>query len=447
MQIIMPKLGLTMTEGTVTKWCRAEGEAFQQGEILFEFESEKSALEFEAPIAGVLTEVLVAEGQTVPCGTPVCMVRSTIQINNQPAQATAAPIHPSGQNLSPAPALAAATTDGRIHYPATPRAKARAHELQLDLAGLQGSGPEGRIQLSDVEQFWARQGQPALDQTPPAPKMTPVAKRLAADQGVDPAAVASSIPSGRITKEDVARASQAATIATPASPDGELIPLSPTRQVIAQRLSQSAFSALHVTLFTEADATHLVEARAQLNAELPPDQKIAYNALLAAICARALREQPQLNAVFDQAANGIRLLSEINIALAVETERGLATPVLNRVDTLNLAAIQKGYAALIERALAGQLKPADLAGGTFTLTSLGAYEVDGFTPIINPPQVAILGVGRIRPKPVAQHNEVVIRQMLTLSLSFDHRAIDGVPAARFLQRIKQLVERPFALML
>ncbi|HXV98770.1 MAG TPA: E3 binding domain-containing protein, partial [Anaerolineae bacterium] len=252
MQIIMPKLGLTMTEGTVTKWCRAEGEAFQQGEILFEFESEKSALEFEAPITGVLTEILVAEGQTVPCGTPVCMVRSAIQINDQPAQATTAPIHPSGQNLSPTSTLATATTDGRIRYPVTPRAKARAHELQLDLAGLEGSGPEGRIQLKDVEEFWARQEQPALDQTPLAPKMTPVAKRLAADQGVDPAGLASSIPSGRITKEDVARASQAAAIATRASPDGELIPLSPTRQVIAQRLSQSAFSAPHVTLFIEA---------------------------------------------------------------------------------------------------------------------------------------------------------------------------------------------------
>jgi pyruvate dehydrogenase E2 component (dihydrolipoamide acetyltransferase) len=275
------------------------------------------------------------------------------------------------------------------------------------------------------------------------PKLTPVARRMAAEQQLDPATVIVGANSGRITKEDVVRASQATSPAVP----GELIPLSPTRQVIAQRLSQSAFTAPHVTLFTEAEATHLVEARAQLNAELPPEQNISYNTLLAAICAKALREQPQFNAIFDQAAKGIRLQPDINIALAVDTERGLTTPVLARVDTLNLTEIQQGYAALVERAAAGQLRPDDLGGGTFTLTNLGAFEVDSFTPIINPPQLAILGVGRIVAKPVAQQNEVVIRQMITLSLSFDHRIIDGAPAAKFLQRIKQLVERPFALML
>jgi pyruvate dehydrogenase E2 component (dihydrolipoamide acetyltransferase) len=398
MHIIMPKLGLTMTEGTLTKWHKAEGDTFEQGEILFEFESEKSALEFEAPVTGVLTEILVAAGQTAPCGIPVCIVNPiTHSDGNQPAEAAASSIHQQAQTLTPPPSstLAAFRKDGQRRYPATPRAKARANELQLDLVDIQGSGPEERIQLIDVERFWASQ----------------------------------------------------TSISTPASEGGDLIPLSPMRQVIAQRLSQSAFTAPHVTLFAEADATNLVEARAQLNTELPPDQKIAYNTLLAAICARALREQPHFNAVFDQAAQAIRLLPEINIALAVETERGLTTPVLARVDTLSLVAIQRGYAALIERALAGQSLPADLAGGTFTLTNLGAFEIEGFTPIINPPQIAILGVGHIKAKAVAHHNEVAIRQILTLSLSFDHRANDGAPAAQFLQRIKQLVERPFALML
>ncbi|MCL4299432.1 MAG: 2-oxo acid dehydrogenase subunit E2 [Anaerolineae bacterium] len=432
MQIIMPKLGLTMTEGTLTRWRKAEGDPVEPGEILFEFESEKSALEFESPTAGILSEILVAAGQTVPCGTPVCRVGE----GGQPARASAAPAFQKPavpQTTSP---LSVENQANRL--PATPRAKARAHELHVDLPQLQGSGPDGRIQLVDVEQWWAGQPKEA-----PAPKLTPVARRMAAEQQLDPAAVVGGAHVGRITKEDVVRASQTVSPALP----GELIPLSTTRQVIAQRLSQSAFTAPHVTLFTEAEATYLVEARMQLNAELPPEQKISYNTLLVAICAKTLREQPQFNAIFDQAANGIRLQPEINIALAVDTERGLTTPVLARVDTLSLTAIQQGYAALVERAADGQLRPEDLAGGTFTLTNLGAFEVDGFTPIINPPQLAILGVGRIVAKPVVYQNEVVIRQIMALSLSFDHRAIDGAPAAKFLQRIKQLVERPFALML
>ncbi|MBE7470292.1 MAG: 2-oxo acid dehydrogenase subunit E2 [Anaerolineae bacterium] len=418
MRIIMPKLGLTMTEGTLTRWRKMAGDPVKQGEILFEFESEKSALEFESPVAGVLAEILVTVGQTVPCGTPVATL--------EPLATTLDKLGSSEMQAS--------------RQPATPRAKARARELNLNLSQLPGSGPAGRIQLADVEQFWNGQLEAGSVSLPPAlPKMTPVARRMAAEQQLDPSQIAGSTATGRITKDDLARALPPL--------DGDLIPLSPLRQTIAQRLSQSAFTAPHVTLFTEADATPLVEARAQLNAELSPAQKISYNTLLAAICARALREQPQVNALFDQSAQGVRLQKEINIALAVDTERGLTTPVLRRVDTLSLVSIQQGYAALIEQALAGELRPDDLAGGTFTITNLGAFEVDGFTPIINPPQMAILGAGRIAAKPVARENEVVIRQMMTLSLSFDHRALDGAPAARFLQRVKQLIERPFALML
>lgn len=422
MRIIMPKLGLTMTEGTLTRWCKTAGDPVEQGEILFEFESEKSALEFESPMAGVLADILVAAGQTVPCGTPVATLK--------PLTATAGKSAASGE-------LQAA------RQPATPRAKARARELNLDLSQLAGSGPAGRIQLADVERFWTSQPEAVSASPPPAPKMTPVARRMAEEQQFDPGQIAGGASGSRITKDDLARAFEMAVPAV----EGELRPLSPLRQTIAQRLSQSAFTAPHVTLFAEANATPLVEARAQLNAELSAGQKISYNTLLAVICARVLREQPQVNALFDQDAPGIRLQKEINIALAVDTERGLTTPVLRRVDTLNLVSIQQGYTALIEQALAGHLRPDDLSGGTFTITNLGAFEVDGFTPIINPPQIAILGAGRIAAKPMAHQNEVVIRQMMTLSLSFDHRALDGAPAARFLQRVKQLIERPFALML
>ncbi len=224
-----------------------------------------------------------------------------------------------------------------------------------------------------------------------------------------------------------------------------VLPHSVLRRTIAERMSQSAFTAPHVTLMTEADAANLVSARAQLNQETPPDKKISYNALFSALVAKALKDYPGLNARWE--ADGVHLLADVNIALAVDTERGLMTPVLQGVDRLNLPAVQAGFAALVSRALAGRSLPGDFDGGTFTITNLGASDIDGFTPIINPPQAAILGIGRIIEKPVARDGAVVIRPMVTLSLSFDHRIVDGGPAGRFLQRIKQLVERPMALLL
>jgi pyruvate dehydrogenase E2 component (dihydrolipoamide acetyltransferase) len=309
----------------------------------------------------------------------------------------------------------------------------------------------------------------------PAPiKATPLARRIAAAQGIDLAALRGAGAEGTVTREDVeeairgqeagvrdqgsavggqesavgdaVRSTQYAIGTAPiAMPDEQVLPHTALRRTIADRMSQSAFTAPHVTLMTEAEATNLVSARAQLNQELPAADKISYNALLAALTARALREHPNLNARWE--ADGIRLLAEINIALAVDTERGLMTPVLREVDKLNLAAVQRGYSALAARALAGKSLPDDFAGGAFTITNLGGLDVDGFTPIINPPQAAILGVGRIVEKPVARDGAVVIRPMITLSLSFDHRIVDGAPAAKFLQRIKQLVERPMALLL
>jgi pyruvate dehydrogenase E2 component (dihydrolipoamide acetyltransferase) len=308
--------------------------------------------------------------------------------------------------------------------------------LGIDLTRLTGRGPQGRIHLADVE---------AVAQTittPTARTVTPMAERLASELGVDWTRLGGSGPGGRVLKEDVL---QAAPTAEPVA-TARIQPLTGVRGVIASRMSESAFSAPHVTLFSEADASALVEARSQLNAELAGANEISYNTLLIAILARLLPDHPALNACI--VGNEIYFYEEVNIALAVETERGLLAPVIRQADRLDLITIQQTGNALIERAMAGKSLPDDLSGGTFTLTNLGMFDVDGFTPIINQPQAAILGVGRIVAKPVvAANGEVVVRQMMTLSLSFDHRIVDGAPAARFLQRVKQLIERPFALML
>lgn len=438
MQIIMPKLGLTMTHGTITEWLRAPGDIVKAEEALCTYETEKVTLELTAPEDGVLVEILAPAGTTVPAGAPVCEF-----LTNNEAQPVASFHRP--------------LTFGPFN--ATPKARSLARALGVDLATVLGSGPEGRVQARDVEAAHAN-AQPVLV------KATPLARRMAAAEGVDLRALTGTGPEGTITREDVEAAIRQVAAqkieevgeqrgrATeekgaeypPRVAAGErIIPLSSLRRTIAERMSASAFTAPHVTLFTEADASNLVSVRAQLNEELPKEAKISYNALLAALVARALKEHPQLNSRLD--AGGLHLLSEINIALAVDTERGLMTPVLRHVDTLSLAAIQQGYNDLVARALAGKSLPGDFDAGTFTITNLGALEIDGFTPIINPPQAAILGVGRIIEKPVAKDGAVVIRPIMTLSLSFDHRIIDGAPAARFLRRIKQLVERPFTLLL
>jgi pyruvate dehydrogenase E2 component (dihydrolipoamide acetyltransferase) len=458
MQIIMPKLGLTMTHGTITEWLKAPGDAVKAEEALCAYETEKVTLELVAPEDGVLGEILAPAGTSVPAGAAVCEFMTKDegqetgvrgQESGDRGQKSSGGVQPLTSNLQP--------------LTATPKARALARQAGIDLAIVSGSGPAGRIQAADVLAVGAGSPRPS-PALPPARgeiKATPLARRIAATEGVDLTSLTGTGPEGTITREDVEQsvrrqgpgireqesgttpASQ--TVQLPVSSNQPLIPHSALRRTIAERMSQSAFTAPHVTLMTEAEATNLVSARAQLNQEVPAADKISYNTLLAALTARALREHPNLNARW--AEDGIHLLPEINIALAVDTERGLMTPVLREVDKLSLSAVQRGYSVLLDRALAGKSLPDDFAGGTFTITNLGGLEVDGFTPIINPPQAAILGVGRIVEKPVARDGVVVIRPMLTLSLSFDHRIVDGAPAAKFLQRLKQLVERPMALLL
>ncbi len=476
MQIIMPKLGLTMTHGTITEWLKAPGDAVKAEEALCAYETEKVTLELSAPEDGVLAEILAPAGTAVPAGAPVCEFRTmdegqVTEVRGQESVAvgtqspTSAPVSQPAQFLGPQSGQSSFQPETSGPVNATPKARVLARELGVDLTDVVGSGPDARLQARDVEAAHAA--------ARPAPiRATPLARRIAQAEGIDLRAVAGSGPEGTVTREDVEQSvrrqgpgvreqesastpasqtvqlprpqSEQSSFQLPVSGNQPLIPHSSLRRTIAERMSQSAFTAPHVTLMTEAEATNLVSARAQLNEELPAADKISYNTLLAALTARALREHPNLNARWE--ADGIRMLAEINIALAVDTERGLMTPVLREVDKLNLVTVQRGYAALVDRALAGKSLPDDFAGGTFTVTNLGGLDVDGFTPIINPPQAAILGVGRIVEKPVARDGAVVVRPMVTLSLSFDHRIVDGAPAAKFLQRVKQLVERPMALL-
>jgi pyruvate dehydrogenase E2 component (dihydrolipoamide acetyltransferase) len=224
--------------------------------------------------------------------------------------------------------------------------------------------------------------------------------------------------------------------------------MSGLRRIIAERMAASSAATARVTLVTEADATAFVQIREQIKASVAEEWGFApgYSDLLGLIVARALREFPYMNVRLSADGQAITRMPAVNLGMAVDTERGLVVPVIRDADQKGLRAFGAEFRALVERARAGRSSPDDLSGGTFTITNLGMYDVDAFTPIINLPEAAILGAGRIQPKVVVRDGEMVIRQMWTLSLTFDHRLVDGAPAARFLQRIKQLVENPLLLL-
>lgn len=428
-QVVMPRLGLTMTEGKIIEWVKADGDWAQKGETLFIIENEKSTVEIEAPADGYL-KILIPVDVTVPVLSPVGTLSGGTVSGHHAV---------SGGEQSAAPAPTADSAAPKLNLPeaesgvrASPKARALARQLNVPLEGISGTGIRDMVVTEDVQR--------AAHLAKHAVKVSPVAQRVAEEAGVDLAYVAGSGSGGRIMRGDVERALHSKQ--SPATP----LPLSGLRGIIAERLTQSWRERPQVTLTTDADATNLVAARQQLNAELASTgEKISYNALLIKLVAQALHEQPNINVQLT--ASGLQTMSEINIGLAVDTERGLLVPVIRGALQKSLRQVNAEILTLAERAIKGRSQPDDLSGGTFSVTNLGAYEIDAFTPLVNPPECAILGVGRIVSKPVGLNGQIVLRDMLALSLSFDHRLVDGAPAAKFLQRVKQLIERPFALAL
>jgi pyruvate dehydrogenase E2 component (dihydrolipoamide acetyltransferase) len=312
----------------------------------------------------------------------------------------------------------------------------RARELGIDLTALRGSGPHGRIVEEDV-----LSAQPAAAEEPRV-VATPLARRLAQEHGVDISTIQGTGPGGRITQDDVLGAAQ-----QPAGA-GDVQPLSRIRRVTAQRMAASAATTARVTLFLEADFSEAARFRQQLVPEFARlgVAKLPWDALVARAAALALGEHPNVNAQWVE-GEGIRRQAGVHVGVAVAVEpEGLVVPVLRDAHVRSLRELAAELLELVERARAGRLEVAEMQGGTFTITNLGAYRIDGFTPILNPPETAILGVGRIADKAVVIEGRIEARTMCTLSLSFDHRVVDGVPAAAFLARLAELLERPYALL-
>lgn len=439
-EVIMPKMGDTVEEARIVKWLVSEGDRVRNGDALAQYETDKAVFDLEARSDGVVRRIFYPEGATVPVLSVIALIAAPGE-DISAYEAKAAPRPEVRPAAAPAqaevvPEAPAPAGEGRIS--ASPRARKLAREGGVDLSMIQGTGPGGRIVEKDVLAFLEAR-----------PKTTPIAIKMAQEAGLDLAAITGTGPGGRITKEDVERALAARAI-PPVAPPPEIIqviPMAGVRAIIAEKMATAAHTSALVTLTTEADATELVRLREQLKAEMQAAEglSISYNDIMVAILARALKEHPNLNATL--AGDEIRLLSSINIGVAVDTERGLLVPVIKDARSKTIAEISRQANRLIEAARTGRISPDDLRGGTFTLTNLGMYEIDAFTPIINLPECAILGVGRILEKPVIYEGQVCARKMMFLSLVFDHRVVDGAPAARFLQRVKQLVERPYLLLL
>jgi pyruvate dehydrogenase E2 component (dihydrolipoamide acetyltransferase) len=451
-EVIMPKLGQTMEQGAIIEWIKKENDQVQRGDLLFTVESDKAVLEVEATARGFLRKILVPEGQTVSVLTVVALITREADEDISSYEAAVSPATTAATDARRHPDTDAPTPDspraappvGRIF--ASPRARKTAREHAIDLALLTGSGPKGRIVERDVLDYATMK-----PEATPRRKATPMAIKTADALGIDLAAVAATGAGGRITRADVeATAPPVATMPAPAAveaPLGGIVPMSGLRRIIAERMTASHTATARVTLVTEADATAFVEAREQIKASVSEAWGFApgYNDLLAEIVARCLREFPYMNArLTDEQA--IEQIPYVNLGIAVDTDRGLLVPVVRNADQKGLRAFGAEFRSLVERARTGKSLPDDLSGGTFTITNLGMYDIDAFTPIINLPEAAILGVGRILPKPAVYDGQIVARQMWTLSLTFDHRLVDGAPAARFLQRIKQLIENPFLLL-
>ena len=446
-KVIMPKLGQTMEKATVEKWVKKEGDTVAKGDVILEITTDKATLEVESYWEGTLLKILAEEGLEVPVnhviavlGEPGDEIPDDIAEpppaaaeeapkpkaapsaprtapTPAPAQSSAAPaLAPSAP--SPAPAPAVALMPERIV--ASPRAKRRSKEEKVALECLTGSGPNGRVIERDVEAYLERTA---------AVRITPTAREIAFRRGVDILKVKGSGTSGRIMKEDVAKA-------VPAR--GERVELTAMRRVIADRLSYSFRDVPHFYLMMDMDMTEVVPFRKKLNEE--GEVRISFNDILMRACVLAFEEVPEMNSAWLGDATLCR--ADVNIGLAVSLDGGLIVPVVKCLQMKTLEQVAVESADLVARARNKKLNPDEFEGGCLTISNLGMFDVDAFVPIINPGECAILGVGRITEKPAVINGGIQVRSMMTVTLSGDHRTIDGAQAAAFLKKVKDVLAEP-----
>ena len=452
-EIVLPQWGMEMQDGTIVRWLKQEGDAVAEGEPIVEVETAKLQTELESTASGVLSRIVAQEGEIVPIRGVLCVIAEP----GEEMASSAAPAAAASE--SPAPQVATAAGgrgNGRVSVQVVPAARRLARERNVDLGSVTGTGPSGRILLADVEAALQAPAAPGPSAGPEPVEgrdrvpVVPAARRLARENDIDLATVTGSGPQGRILIEDVEAAisARSAPDAEPSPSADGVVPLTGIRGAVATRMLQSIQTTAQVTLTTEAVVTEAMQLRRGLSRHHSEEAggNIGPLPVVVKATAEALRRHPRMNAIETTGSDGeaqVQMLSEINIGLAVALEEGLVTPVIRGADGKSLAQLAAENRDLAARTREGRTRPEEISGGTFTITNLGANDIDGFTPIINPPQVGILGVGRVVEKPLIVNGEIGKGETMYLSLTFDHRVIDGAPAAEFLQTVKRLLEDPW----
>ncbi|MEK6261039.1 MAG: dihydrolipoamide acetyltransferase family protein [Planctomycetota bacterium] len=456
-EIVIPRLGWSMEEGTFVGWLKKDGDLVRRGDAVFELEGEKASQDIEAvdegilrippngPQPGSLLKVGAVVGYLVAAGEPIPGAAALLRIDSHP---------PVDSPLPPA---------------AAPSVRRLAREAGVALSQLAGTGPGGRVMPADVHRaspapspgatgeglrspvFFKDTGGPRQPPVAPGAQKafaSPRARRVAFEVGIDWTRLSGTGAGGRVRESDVRAAAARGPSSARSNGDGQRLLLTSRRRVIAQRMVASRQQTVPVTLTTRADATNLVNLREQFKSVGGSTMVPSYQDIITKLVAEVLKRHPLLAGRWDEDAVVLPAADELHLGIAVDTEEGLLVPVIRNVGRLPLTELAGQSRRLAEQARAGKLVAADMQGGVFTITNLGAFGIDAFTPIINFPEVAILGLGAIRREPVVlDDDQIAAQQQLTLSLTFDHRIVDGAPAARFLQDVVHAIANPSAWLL
>ena len=472
----MPQMGYDMHEGTVVRWLKAEGDEVQVGEPIAEIETDKAVVEFESTAAGVLSKVLVQEGSSVPVGDPIGIIGAAGEevaaeddADEPAAEAESVPVAetapPPAEPIEPAPAPEPPQAEAQVldagEVRASPVARRIAQERGIDLSQVPGTGPGGRITREDVLSFEppaASEEAPAaevMDEEPAAevPEEGPVAE---VPEETLTAGVAEEEPTAEVTEEEpaaevmeelpVAEVTEEAPAAeAPEAPadEAETIVLTRMRQQIARVTVKSKTEIPHFYVSADIDMTEAMSLRSQINERMQSEGvRISVNDLVIMACASALQKHPKFNSYFLDDA--IQIQRRINIGIAIAEEEGLIIPAVMDCAGKSLGEIARASKDLIGRAKTGTLSPEEYTGGTFTVSNMGMYDVSSFAAIIHPPQAAVLAVGTVAKRPVVRGDEIAIAQIMTATLSADHRVADGAEGAELLMEIKKALENPFS---
>ena len=437
--VTMPKWGLTMKEGKISKWFKSEGDTVAKGEPFFEVETEKITNVVEATASGVVFQIVVSAGTTVPIGTIVAVIAAA---GEQPERIAGIQAGEVSEGKTPAPGRAvsaAAEKPGEKKFmPSSPAARRLAGELGVDLSLVAGSGPGGRITEADVKRVH--------EEGPPAPRgATPLAAEMIRQEGLDISAIEGSGEGGKITREDVQRHLDSKKQEKAGLPVTS-IPFSGMRRSIAANMHASLHNTAQLTMFTEVDATEMIRFRETVKEAHKKDDtlKISSNDIILLAASRALKRHPIMNSTL--VGDEILLHDSVHMGLAVALPAGLIVPVIREADQKGLLVIAQEARQLAAKARAGTLTVDEVTGGTFTISNVSMFQVDGVTPILKSPETGILGIGRIKAKPAVHDGEITIRSMMFVSLTFDHQVVDGAPASEFLETVVRYLENPYLIM-